>query len=488
MRRYKHNLSHYHNLTGDMGYLLPVACVEVLPGDTIQHHTSMLLRTNPLKAPVMHPVLARIHHWYVPYRIVWEDWESFITGGEDGLDDSAYPTISLVGSARDEGSLADYLGIPTGTDVEVSALPFRAVAMIYNEWYRDTQLQTEVGLDVSGGSDTTTNTNLLRCNWEKDYFTTARPDEQLGPQVSLPLGTSADVLSDGTQPTFSSVGSSQNAGMTYNTSVGFQAATNLGNNSVKFGDNSGLYADLSNATASTVNDLRQAFALQRFLEMRNRYGGRYVEYLRALGVPTQDGRLQRPEYLGGGKQTLQFSEVLSTADSGASDVGDLKGHGIAAMRSNRYRKFFGEHGVIISFLSVKPKTMYSQGLHKMWSRRTKGDFWQKEFEAMGMAEVLNKEIYLPHTSPDGTFGYQDRYDEYRRHPSGVHGEFRSSLDFWHMARSFSSDPALNSSFVTAVPTDRIYSTTDTHELFVMADNRMIARRLVAKQARISGLF
>jgi hypothetical protein len=472
MRRYLHNLSHYRNLTCDQGELVPISTVEVLPGDTFQHHTSLLIRTNPLLAPVMHPVSVTIHHWFVPFRIIWSDWEDFITGGEDGLDATGFPFISS-GASSTVGSLADYLGVSPGTTQNVCALPFRAYNLIYNEWYRDQQLQTAQTIDLTSGADTTTNTSLLNVNWEKDYFTTARPDEQLGAAVSLPLGTEAPVerKGGGGPTTYNDVSTDAN-GQAYFDIISNQSTDNQ------------LIADLSNATAATIDELREAFALQKFAEWRNLYGGRYAEYIKALGVKCSDARLQRPEYLGGGKSTIQFSEVLATSDTVNNEIGELKGHGIAAVRSNKYRKPFEEHGMVISLLNVKPRTMYADTLHKMYRRTTREDYWHKELESLGQQEVQNHEVYAAHAAPTGTFGYQDRYDEYRRHPSTVHGEFRTTLDHWHMARKFSSDPALNSTFVTSNPTDRIYATTTgTDQLYIMAQHRIAARRLVSKVAR-----
>lgn len=239
-------------------------------------------------------------------------------------------------------------------------------------------------------------------------------------------------------------------------------------------------------TAANINDLRLAFALQRYEEARARYGSRYTEYLRYLDVRSSDARLQRPEYLGGGRQTIQFSEVLQTGVTTSGDdtegVGNLRGHGIAAVRSNRYRRFFEEHGYVITLLSVLPKTIYVQGLHRTFNRRTKEDFWQKELQHIGQQEVLNKELYAPHASPDGVFGYQDRYDEYRRTPSRVSGEFRSTeLDYWHMARLFDSDPTLNASFVTSDPTKRVNAVQTNDVLWMMINHSMQARRLVASK-------
>jgi hypothetical protein len=250
-----------------------------------------------------------------------------------------------------------------------------------------------------------------------------------------------------------------------------------------------IYADLTNATAASINDLREAFALQRYAEARMRYGARYSEYLRYLGIKSSDARLQRPEYLGGGKQTLQFSEIIQaagTTDGSATGVGDLKGHGIGALRSNRYRRFFEEHGYVITLMSVMPKTMYMNGLPRTWSRTTKEDFFQKELQHIGQQEVLNKEVYAQHSTPGGTFGYQDRYDEYRRSESTIAGDFRDTLDHWHMARVFTSDPTLNSTFITANPTDRIFQSTSTDSLWIMANHSIQARRMVSKLGTPSG--
>ena len=508
MKRSKHSLSHYKLATFSQGELIPVACYEVLPGDTVQQATSALLRATPLNAPVMHPVHARIHHWYVPTRLIWNDWENFITGGPDGLNASVVPTITVnSGSGWAIGSLADYLGIPTGVDdLPVCALPFRAYALIWNEWYRDQDLQTALTIDLTDGADTTTNTTLQNVCWERDYFTTSRPWTQKGTAVSLPLGTRANVLgigkldqtfgnaqntvyeSDGTQQTYAA---NENAGPIDASAAADRFLVEEGGGAR--GGTTGypnIYADLSTATSATINELREAFALQRYKEARARYGSRFTEYLRYLGIRPSDARLQRPEYLGGGKQTIQFSEVLqqapSTSGTPGTGVGILKGHGIGAMRSNRYRRFFEEHGYVISLLSVQPKTMYAQGLPKMWSRSTKEDYWQKELQFIGQEEVYNKEIYWGHSTPNGVFGYNDRYDSYRRIENSISGEFRdSTANFWHMGRIFSGDPALNAAFVSSNPTNRVYQSTSTDQIYAMINHSIQARRLVAKMGTSS---
>lgn len=494
MKRSKFSLSHYRLFSSYMSQLIPCGLLEVLPGDTIQMSTSALVRAAPLLAPVMHPCHVRIHHWYVPHRLVWDDWEDFITGGEDGLDASVFPTISLTGTNNEVGTLADHLGVPDVDNLAVSALPFRGYNLIYNEWYRDQDLQTPVTIDTTSGPDTTTGTDIRVCNWEKDYFTSSRPWEQKGPSITLPLGTTAPITGIGiadSNDTFpSGPVNVRETGSSGTTSYTNTAATQSVDKFYIKGSAAGadstpeIYADLSNASAVTVNVLREALALQRFEEARARYGSRYTEYLRYLGVRSSDARLQRPEYLGGGKQTIQFSEVLqsSPSTSPTAYVGSLKGHGIGALRSNRFRRYIEEHGYVFTFFSVRPKTIYGNGLQRHWNRRVKEDFWQKELQHIGQQEVLNKEVYAAHSSPDGVFGYQDRYDEYRRQESGISGEFRSSvLNYWHLARIFASNPALNTSFVSCQPAeDRVFAAGETNAtLYVMANHSIQARRLVA---------
>lgn len=485
MKRSKFSLSSYKLLTCDMGELVPINVMEVLPGDTIQQATSLLCRVSPLLAPVMHPVHVRIHHWYVPNRLLWEDWEDFITGGPDGNNASVFPTVTT-GAGFAVGSLGDYLGVPTGVaSRDVSALPFRAYAKIWNDNYRDQDLQAEIALSVASGADVTTNQTLQAGAWEKDIFTTARPWEQKGTAVSLPLGTQAPVTTDvaaTNSVSVYSVGSAAQKLLDSSTSALTVGGTTSGTTNK-------LYADLTTATAATINELREAFALQRYKENRARFGSRFTEYLAAaFGVRSSDARLQRPEYLGGGRQVIQFSEVLQTTpgiDGGTSDpegVGNLRGHGIGAVRSNRYRKFFEEHGLILSLLQVQPKTMYMNGLPRFWSRSIKEDFFQRELQHVGQMPIRNKEVYLAHATPDGTFGYQDRYDEYRRATSSISGEFRSTLDYWHMARNFGSEPALNASFIASNPTKRVLQAQSADALWIMANHSVQARRVVSSNA------
>lgn len=473
-----------------MGFLVPMGCIDVLPGDIIEWATSLLLRASPLVTPVMHPVTVRIHHWFVPNRIIWDNWEEFITGGPDGLDATVHPTKTGVISAA---SAPDYLGVPLGTSTTYNVLPLRAYQLIYNEFYRDQDLVTEASISTGDGNDTTTGVTLRRIMWEKDYLTSARPWEQKGATITIPLGSTAPVLGIGVESLNATAGPSptlRRSGDTAGTYANFfnqDASPTAGYDFYYEADNTSgtgkpnIRADLSTASAITINALREAAALQRFEENRARYGSRYSEYLRVLGVRSADSRLQRPEYLGGGKQTIQFSEVLQTAE-GANPVGTMRGHGISALRSNRFRRFFEEHGWIIPMLSIRPKTMYITGQERKWNRTDRYDYFQKELQHIGQQPVQNREATIAHASPTGVFGYQDRYDEYRRQESGVSGDFATSvLNSWHLARDLAAGTALNSSFVQCDPANsRIFAASTNDTIYCMARHSVRARRIVAK--------
>lgn len=483
MKRAKHRLSHYRLMSGHMGYLLPCGVVEVLPGDTFDHSSSVLLRVSPLAAPVMHPVSVRVHHFFVPNRILWDDWEDFITG----KDPAAVPPTITVAADPTTQPLLDYLGIPPVTGVAVNEIPVRAYNLIFNEYFRDQDLVTERLED---------DVTLARIAWEKDYLSSARPWAQKGADVVLPLGVRAPVrgFGKGSQIFPFTAGTAYEtdgtASVTYDDWAKVEYATADDSFAVEEDPaNPGfpnVWADLSSATSANVLDVRRAFALQRYEEARARYGSRYTEYLRYLGVKSSDARLQRPEYLGGGKQTIAFSEVLQTAlgEDEENVVGTMRGHGISAMRSRRYRRFFEEHGFVISLLSVRPKTMYMQAIHRQWLRTTKEDFYQKELELIGQQEIKVNEVFASSTLGNNTFGYADRYRDYREHPSIVTGEFRdSTLDYWHLARDFGAAPTLNSSFVSCDPSNRIFADqTGTDTLWMMVNHRLIARRLVSRNA------
>lgn len=484
MKRFKHNLSHQRLLTCDMGQLVPISTVEVLPGDTVQHNTNCLIRVSPLAAPVMHQVTARIHHFFVPNRLVWSGWEDFITGGADGFNADTVPQVTLT-SDPPVGPLTDYMGVPFTEGMQINALPVRAFNLIYNEYYRDQDLAAERLED---------DMTIPQIAWEKDYFTTCRPWTQKGPDVTVPLGDTAPVISDkgigngAGKPQFNNGALDTFFAASTGGSAGFvsQGSTIEGN--VFEWALPALAADLSQAVGGDINDIRKAFAIQRYQEARARYGSRYTEYLRYLGVTPADSRLQRPEFLGGGQTQLNFSEIMQTAPDDAGDprfgVADLYGHGIAAMRSNRYRRHIEEHGFVISLLSVRPKAVYNQSVHRQWLRQDKEDYFQKELAQIGQQEVYNTELFADDSAPEerSTFGYQDRYAEYREVPSGVSGEFRNTLDYWHMARNFDDTPVLNQSFTDCVPTKRIHNEQTQHALWITAQHKMVARRIVPRNA------
>lgn len=484
MKRSKHSLSHYKLLTCDMGKLIPVGLTEALPGDTFQHSTSLLLRMSPLMAPVMHPVSIRVHHWFVPNRLVYEGWEDFITGGPDGTGSTEpYPTNPAPVTVS-EGDILDYMGVPVGVTFPIGALnmmPLRAYAHIFNEFYRDQDLIPEIDELIPP-------TAPQQIAWEKDYFTAARPWSQKGPQIVLPIGTTAPLIPTGTGvPTFSPL-SGPGGPSALNAPMGTAGDTQwnpvwsgiTSSQDAKWA-NPALEADLSMAEAANIIDVRRAFALQRYQEARAQYGSRYTEYLRYLGVTSSDSRLQRPEYLGGGKQTVSFSEVLKTGsgEDPAEPIGTMKGHGIAALRSNRYRYFCEEHGYIITMLSLRPRAMYTDGLERTWSRRTKEDYYQKELELIGQQEIYNREVFAAGTAEDAeVFGYNDRYAEYRHGYSKIAGEFRSILDYWHLGRKFASLPTLNGAFVSCDPSKRIFAEQTQHSCWMMINHNIAARRLV----------
>jgi len=490
-KRNKFNLSCYKNFSCDMGEMVPIGIQEVLPGDSFNHSTSALIRLAPLNSPVMHPVHVMIHHWFVPFRLIWDDWENFITGGPDGTSAPVFPTItSPVSTGFVIGSLGDYLGVPTGfASKEVSALPFRAYQLIFNLCYRDEDLVTSAALSTASGPDTTTSTSLQRVAWPKDYQTTARPWEQKGAEVSLPLVGEAPVRGlsvAGANSTAGATGYDSAGDTTASGTRGWPAAAMFVEDVINSAGTAGTSGHLPNAyidgedfEAPSVNEFRFSMAWQRVLEARSRFGSRYTELLRAWGVRSPDARLQRPEYLGGGKETIQFSEVLGTAQD---NLGELGGHGIGAMRSNNYNKFFTEHGFVISFMFARPIALYTDALPRLWNRRTREEFWQPELQHLGQQTVRNKEVYLGASNPDGTFGFQDRFDELRRGINTVSGELRPGgiWDTYTLARGFGSEPALNATFVTCDPTKDIFAAPSEDGLIVMANHKIMARRLCSK--------
>lgn len=484
--RHKHNLSHHHLFTADLGQLVPVGLVETLPGDVFQHSSSVMVRFSPLLAPMMHPVRVRLHHFFVPMRLAWDDtevsFEDFITGGPDGNNAYQVPTLTSTGTAKD---LLDYMGIPTESGIEVASMPIRAFNLIFNEWYRDQDLVTARGLE---------DLDVPLISWEKTYETTARPWAQRGDAVSIPLGTEAPVLGIGKEnQTYST--SNQNVYETDGTGTTQYTnsySTNDGTPNRFFVEedpnNSGypnIRADLTSASSATITALRNAFAIQRFKEQMARYGQRYAEYLERWGVRGVDSRIQEPEYLGGGTETVGVSEVLQTGPDAnattAEGVADMYGHGIAASRIQPYRRRFPEWGYVVSCMSVRPKLMFAQGIERTWLRRDKEDYFIPELEHIGQQQVLEQELFADSTNAANVFGWSDRYAEYRQQRSRVSGEFRTStLDHWHLAQIYSSAPALNSTFVECNPSKRVFAEQTNNNLWCAVKHNIAARRKVGR--------
>jgi len=510
-----HDLSHEVKMTAKMGELTPILTQEVLPGDNFKVNTETLLRMQPLLAPMMHRVNTYIHYFFVPNRILWDDWESFITGGKDGTEAPNHPKITGTLSDWTEehatiGSLCDFIGLPvenmanedpSGT-LEVSQLAFRAYQRVYNEYYRDPNLVDEIEQHTSSSNIAVTSTegydllDMRQRAWEKDYFTATLPTPQRGEEVTLPLGENAPVVlanQTGHQIMRQASGGQATAG---NANVALSDAnsnldTTLRSASAQdlwLDPNGTLEADLSAATSASINDWRRSMALQRWLEKNMRGGHRYFEQLFShFGVKSPDHRLQRPEYLGGGKMPVKISEVLQTSETNAttdSAQGNMSGHGFATGSNAYFKSRFQEHGFVIGIMSIMPRTAYQQGVAKMHVKFDRFDYYWPEFAHIGEEAVKNREIYLTGsaTADEQTFGYNPRYQDYRYAFDRVAGNMRDTLDFWHLGRKFTSPPSLNKTFVECRPDNRIWPITNGEydHFIVQIYNKITAIRPVVK--------
>lgn len=663
MKRSKFNLTHTHSTTADAGQLIPFLLQPTLPGDRFRIGLKNFIRCQPMVAPLMHEVYFYTQYWYVPYRILWDNWEDFITGGNNLQANPAFPQVTAPSGGWKTGSLADYFGFPTKqTGIKVSAMPFRAYAEIWNTRYRDEDLQSEVAISYDDGGDNTTNTDILSPSWKRDYFTLARPytqrgadilvpilgteDKQttyhkhtgfynltnlqyrhwwsnypsqenqfsnvqeliefLGPiasnyvvemikdlvitvpaggvvvsswyagNVAVPAGTytysdsdntyflfflfmtrvletnfleglrkAPTILTDAqefveqqlslssitrdaffTVPSFSVNFSSSGLG----TSVifenyKFEFHSNLqtdetvsvpGSNSViptpslaitsesagfvyfDFGESAHqlqsfsytYYATLSSSGNFSVRDLRASSALQRYAERSLKFGNRYEEFIqREFGVKPRDSRIQRPEYLGGGRGILNISEVLQTAEGTDTSVGTMRGHGIASVAQRPIRFKSPEHGIIIGLLSIRPKAVYTQGIEREFLKRSRLDFFTPELANIGMQEVLTQELFANSSNVNDIFGYSDRYQEYRYHKPLVTGEFREKLNYWNMARIFENAPKLNDEFINMEYSNEVFKRPfavqdeSYHSFLIMLENVIHAWRPVPKRAK-----
>lgn len=473
--RSRFNRSHGLKTTFDAGYLVPILVDEVLPGDTFNLKATLFTRVATLISPIMDNLYMDTFFFFVPERLVFENFQR-MCGEQDNPDDSTdflFPTITAPSGGFPVGSLADYFGIPTGVaNLEVRAEPFRCYNLIYNEWFRDENLQDSVPF-TKADSDNQANYTLLRRGKRHDYFTSALPWPQKGPGVELPFGGSSAPVFSYDIGDNSHLGKSvpaPNVGSSTGQVVGTFMATNLGTvvgrrfnqgSPVPWvnDDNPLLFADLSSVTSVTINQFREAFQIQKWYERAARGGTRYTEILRSFfGVISPDARLQRPEYLGGNSNRIDISVVPQTsASDSTTPQANLAGFGVGATsKYNGFTKSFTEHGWIIGLVNVRADLSYQQGLNRMWSRSTKFDMYWPTFAHLGEQAILNKEIYAQGTAKDNeAFGYQERYAEYRYFPSQITGKFRSTyaqpLDNWHLAQKFDNLPTLSSQFIEDNP-------------------------------------
>jgi len=450
--------THGYKTTFNAGLLVPFLVDEALPGDTFNVDVTAFARLATPVAPIMDNMFMDTHFFAVPLRLVWDNWQRFC--GEQSTPgastDYVVPTMNSGATGGYAiGSVMDYMGIPTGVNnIEHSSLFFRAYNLIWNEWFRDQNIQEPITVDTDDGPDNINEYRFLQRRGKRhDYFTSCLPWPQKGDAVELPLGQQAFLKTDGLKASADELAIYDGAGVAVNMNLSTNSVLAV-QNGIFNASSEHLYADLSTATAATINQLREAFQIQKLLERDARGGTRYVEIVKAhFGVVSPDARVQRPEYLGGGTSPVNITPIAQTSSTDATTPqGNLAAMGTTTLKGHGFTKSFTEHCIIIGLVSVRADLTYQQGLDRMFSRQTRYDFYWPALANLGEQAVLNKEIYAQGTSADDdVFGYQERYAEYRYKPSKITGQFRSTsgapLDYWHLSQEFSVLPSLTSDFM-----------------------------------------